>query len=131
MGIIGLFVVVAHRQKRKKQLKALLRAKNLGPLLESKQIAQNTGMKYYPQYVQKKQPRDGSRRGGTSPPTPDIDGPDMEVGDHKKWKKLDINDLLGLCFHLLPNSHNWYFSSLGVIDETFPFSVFKLRSSYY
>ena len=34
--------------------------------------------------------------GGASPPTPDIDVPDTEVGDHKKWKKLDINDLLGL-----------------------------------
>ena len=51
LGIIGLFVVVAHRQKRKRQLKALLRAKNLGPLLDSKEIAQSTGMKYYPQYV--------------------------------------------------------------------------------
>ena len=106
MGIIGLFVVVAHRQKRKKQLKALLRAKNLGPLLESKQIAQNTGMKYYPQYVQKKQPHDGSRRGGASPPTPDIDGPDMEVGDHKKWKKLDINDLLGLLLYSYIHKQN-------------------------
>ena len=91
---------MAHRQKRKKQLKALLRAKNLGPLLESKQIAQNTGMKYYPQYL-KKQPHE-SRGAASSTPTPDIDGPDTEVGDHKKWKKLDINDLLGLYFYL-PN----------------------------
>ena len=43
LGISGLFVVVIHRQKRKKQLKALLRAKNLGPVLESREIAQNTG----------------------------------------------------------------------------------------
>ena len=99
-----------YRQKRKKQLKALLRAKNLGPLLESKQIAQNTGMKYYPQYVKKQLHESrrggGGGGGGASPPMPDIDGPDTEVGDHKKWKKLDINDLLGLCFHLLPDSHN-------------------------
>ena len=43
LGIIGLGVVVTHRQKRKKQLKDLLRAKNLGPILESREIAQNTG----------------------------------------------------------------------------------------
>ena len=43
LGIIGLSVVVTHRQKRKRQLKALLRAKNLGPILESREIAQNTG----------------------------------------------------------------------------------------
>ena len=43
LGIIGLGVVVTHRQKRKRQLKDLLRAKNLGPILESREIAQNTG----------------------------------------------------------------------------------------
>ena len=43
LGIIGLGVVVTHRQKRKRQLKDLLRAKNLGPILESREIAQSTG----------------------------------------------------------------------------------------
>ena len=43
LGIMGLGVVVTHRQKRKRQLKDLLRAKNLGPILESREIAQNTG----------------------------------------------------------------------------------------
>lgn len=46
MGIFGLAVVVAHRQKRKRQLKALLRAKNLGPFLSSREIAQGIGMKF-------------------------------------------------------------------------------------
>ncbi len=39
LGILGLVLVANHRQKRKRQLKAILRAKNLGPVLESRQIA--------------------------------------------------------------------------------------------
>lgn len=75
LGIVGLFVVVLHRQKRKRQLKALLRAKNLGPILESKAIAQSTGMKYYPKYTV----------------NPDIEALPEEK---KVFRRLDINDLL-------------------------------------
>lgn len=82
MGILGLSVVVVHRQKRKRQLKALLRAKNLGPVLESREIARSTGLKHYPQYVRKNSE-------STNAPNPDI-----ETSEEKKMKKLDINDLL-------------------------------------
>ena len=71
VGILGLVVVVVHRQKRKRQLKALLRAKNLGPILESREIAQSTGMKHYPQYVHIKKCSSPSR-GQT--PNPDFEG---------------------------------------------------------
>ena len=74
------------RQKRKKQLKALLRAKNLGPLLDSKEIAQSTGMKYYPQYVKKH-----LESRGHSSSTPDI-GKSLHINisyikNIKFWKK--------------------------------------------
>ena len=46
VGIVGLAVVVAHRQKRKRQLKAILRAKNLGPFWSSREIAQGIGRKF-------------------------------------------------------------------------------------
>ena len=39
LGIFGLVIVANHRQKKKQQLKAILRAKNLGPVLESRKIA--------------------------------------------------------------------------------------------
>jgi hypothetical protein len=96
LGIIGLFVVVAHRQKRKRQLKALLRAKNLGPLLDSKEIAQATGQKYYPKYTNYKKYSTSESRGQT--PNPDIEAIEMPplavAAGEKKIKKLDINDLL-------------------------------------
>ena len=38
VGIFGLVVVANHRQKKREQLKAILRAKNLGPVLESRKI---------------------------------------------------------------------------------------------
>ncbi len=49
--------VVAHRQKKKRQLKSLLRAKNLGTILDSKEIAQGISKKYnlddrLPRYTQ-------------------------------------------------------------------------------
>ena len=43
VGIFGLAVVVGHRQKRKRQLKALLRAKNWGPFLSIREIALGIG----------------------------------------------------------------------------------------
>ena len=46
IGIVGLGIVVCHRQKRKRQLKALLRSKNLGPLLSSREIAKGISSKY-------------------------------------------------------------------------------------
>ena len=46
VGIVGLGIVVCHRQKRKRQLKALLRSKNLGPLLSSREIAKGISSKY-------------------------------------------------------------------------------------
>ena len=93
VGIIGLFVVVIHRQKKKKHLKALLRAKNLGPVLESREIAQHTGMKHYPQYVHIKKYKSSSR-GPT--PNPDIEAlPQPEEKNPKnKLRRLDVNDLL-------------------------------------
>ncbi len=39
LGIFGLIVVANHRQRKRQQLKAILRAKNLGPMLESRKIA--------------------------------------------------------------------------------------------
>ena len=97
LGIVGLTVVVIHRQKKKKQLKALLRAKNLGPVLESREIARTTGIKHYPQYAK------------TSPPPPPVEVKKTAMpadavlvqsevatssAEDKKWRKLDINDLL-------------------------------------
>ena len=85
LGILGLFIVVSHRQKKKRHLKALLRAKNLGPMLESKEIAHTTASKHYPQYLK----TSGSPRGQT--PCPDIENP---VVSDKKIRKLDVNELL-------------------------------------
>ena len=52
IGIVGLGIVVCHRQKRKRQLKALLRSKNLGPLLSSREIAKGISSKYLsPKYT--------------------------------------------------------------------------------
>ena len=98
IGIIGLGIVVVHRQKKKRQLKALLRAKNLGPLLESKEIATNTGKKYYPRYTTDiSLSTAASPHPGTPIPNPDIETtsppPETIVGVNK-LKKLDINDLL-------------------------------------
>ena len=52
LGIFGLIVVANHRQKRKRQLKAILRAKNLGPVLESRKIAREIGKNFLPRYTQ-------------------------------------------------------------------------------
>jgi len=57
VGILGLAAVVVHRQKKKHQLKALLRAKNLGTVLETREIAQGISKKYnlenrLPRYTQ-------------------------------------------------------------------------------
>ena len=84
LGILGLFIVVSHRQKKKRHLKALLRAKNLGPMLESKEIAHTTASKHYPQYL-----KTSVSRGQT--PCPDIENP---VVSYKKIRKLDVNELL-------------------------------------
>jgi hypothetical protein len=55
IGIVGLGIVVCHRQKRKRQLKALLRSKNLGPLLSSREIAKGISSKYLsPKYTHMK-----------------------------------------------------------------------------
>lgn len=84
LGILGLFIVVSHRQKKKRHLKALLRAKNLGPVLESKEIAHTTASKHYPQYL-----KTSGSRGHT--PCPDIENP---VVSDRKLRKLDVNELL-------------------------------------
>ena len=86
LGILGLFVVVSHRQKKKRHLKALLRAKNLGPVLDSKEIAHTTASKHYPQYL-----KNSSSRGQT--PCPDIENSVNSVSD-KKLRKLDVNEFL-------------------------------------
>ena len=83
--------MVSHRQKKKKHLKALLRAKNLGPVLDSKEIAHTTASKHYPQYL-----KNSGSRGQT--PCPDIENP---VSD-KKLRKLDVNELLaGIMVNIL------------------------------
>ncbi len=46
LGILGLVLVANHRQKRKRQLKAILRAKNLGPVLESRKIAKEISQSF-------------------------------------------------------------------------------------
>lgn len=52
LGIFGLVVVANHRQKKREQLKAILRAKNLGPVLESRKIASEVGNNFLPKYTQ-------------------------------------------------------------------------------
>ena len=56
----------------------------MGPLLDSKEIAQSTGMKYYPQYVKK---RLESR--GHSSSTPDI-GKSLSTYKYFLYKKHKI-----------------------------------------
>ena len=52
LGIFGLVVVANHRQRKREQLKAILRAKNLGPVLESRKIASEVGSNFLPKYTQ-------------------------------------------------------------------------------
>ena len=54
LGIFGLVVVANHRQRKREQLKAILRAKNLGPVLESRKIASEVGnnFNFLPKYTQ-------------------------------------------------------------------------------
>lgn len=88
VGILGLAAVVSHRQKRKRQLKALLRAKNLGPILESKEIAQSVGEKCLPtKYTQV-----NNKHSRSVTPNPDIDH--VLKSKSKTSKRLDINDLI-------------------------------------
>ena len=66
IGIVGLGIVVCHRQKRKRQLKALLRSKNLGPLLSSREIAKGISSKYLsPKYTHMK-------NSFSTPPSPGV-----------------------------------------------------------
>ena len=62
VGIFGLVVVANHRQKKREQLKAILRAKNLGPVLESRKIANEVGSNFLPKYTQVAAGSSGGRR---------------------------------------------------------------------
>lgn len=137
LGIIGLGVVVTHRQKRKRQLKDLLRAKNLGPILESREIAQNTGMKHYPQYINNeknihiKKYSETKSRGQT--PNPDIEAlsptsPSVANEDNKKIRRLDINDLLAAIMVRMRKNEATFHRKSSPTQET---SFYYKESSVY
>lgn len=90
IGIFGLVVVANHRQKRKRQLKAILRAKNLGPVLESRKIAREVSDNFLPKYrpVTKSSMSSLNHVGG-------LTSAEIEERSHMKISKYNnINDLL-------------------------------------
>ena len=89
IGIFGLVVVANHRQKRKRQLKAILRAKNLGPVLESRKIAREVSKNFLPKYTVQKKPSMASSKLPMN--TPDIEEP-SKPAKASKWG--DMNELL-------------------------------------
>ena len=118
LGIFGLVVVANHRQKKREQLKAILRAKNLGPVLESRKIANEVGSNFLPKYTQFR-PKSSASSIATSPPKPKCFKPSLPAAltsprsktaaelaaiDGKfqsRLKKLDFNEFLsGLLYRV-------------------------------
>ena len=103
VGIFGLAVVVGHRQKRKRQLKALLRAKNLGPFLSSREIALGIGSKYLHSSAKRSSeislatstvPTLPSRTPSSAPPPLPAKKRQVQPDRSSATKKVDVNDLL-------------------------------------
>ena len=93
IGIFGLIVVANHRQKRRRQLKDILRAKNLGPVLESKKIAREVSDNLMSS--KKTKPFPPKRKPVMRLPmnTPDIE---LQTGSRaaRFFRKLDFNELM-------------------------------------
>jgi hypothetical protein len=106
LGIFGLVIVANHRQKKKNQLKAILRSKNLGPALESRKIAREVGSRFLlPRYNQtKKEMIASSKAAVTSSGTnPAVKPPSAPAGNssaiidkkfQNRLKKMDFNELI-------------------------------------
>ena len=108
LGIFGLIVVANHRQKKRRQLKEILRAKNLGPVLESKKIASEVGNNFLPKYAKEREERLARKRLEAKLPmnTADIEEENPLSWKNSKLRLSEFNELVSSIMYRMRRSNN-------------------------